>query len=42
MKKKIKDLTLEEYNDFIGEKKLYLTQAEFDLLKEWLEQCTSV
>ena len=25
-----------EYNDFIGDKKLYLTQEEFDLLKEEL------
>lgn len=27
---------LQEYNDFIGDKKLYLTQEEFDLLKEVL------
>ena len=32
----LKEVGLQEYNDFIGDKKLYLTQAEFNLLKEAL------
>ena len=33
----LKEVELQEYNDFIGDKKLYLTQEEFDLLKEVME-----
>lgn len=25
-----------KYNDYIGDKKMYLTEEEFDLIKEWL------
>lgn len=30
----LEEVGLQEYNDFIGDKKLYLTQEEYDLLKE--------
>lgn len=32
----LEEVGLQEYNDFIGDKKLYLTQEEYDFLKEVL------
>ena len=28
---------VKEYNDYIGDKKLYLTEKEYKTIKEWLE-----